>query len=64
MLQAYARWITRHAVAVLAGVGVVSLLAVAQIVDVREQALRLRIDTSIEQMLPTGDASRAFYDQV
>jgi predicted RND superfamily exporter protein len=64
MLQAYARWITQHAVAVLVGCGLVSLVAVAQIVDLREQALRLRIDTSIEQMLPTGDASRAFYDHV
>jgi hypothetical protein len=64
MLKAYASWITRHAVAVLVGCGLISLLAVAQIVDLRERALRLRIDTSTEQMLPSGDASRAFYDRV
>jgi predicted RND superfamily exporter protein len=64
MLHAYSSWITRHAVAVLVGCGLVSFLAVAQIIDLREGAVRLQIDTSIEQMLPSGDDSRAFYDHV
>jgi predicted RND superfamily exporter protein len=64
MLRAYSQAITRHAVLVLIAVALVSGLAVAAIVDVRTGALRLAIDTSIEQMLPSGDESRTFYDRV
>src|SRR5512134_2023549 len=63
MLRAYARWITGHAVLVLLGCALVTLLSLAQIVDFRTGAPRLLLDTSIEQMLPSGDESRAFYDR-
>lgn len=64
MLRAYARAVTRRAVWVLVGVGLATLLALAQIVDLRTGRPRLVIDTSFEQMLPSGDASRAYYDRV
>jgi predicted RND superfamily exporter protein len=64
MLRAYSRAVTRHAVWVLVGVALTTLLAVAQIVDLRTGRPRLVIDTSFEQMLPSGDESRAYYDRV
>jgi predicted RND superfamily exporter protein len=63
MLRAYARWVTGHAALVLAACALVTLLALAQIVDLRTGQPRLVLDTSIEQMLPSGDESRAFYDR-
>jgi len=63
MLKAYARWITGHAVLVLGVCAVATLVALAQIVDLRTGAPRPQLDTSIEQMLPSGDDSRAFYDR-
>jgi predicted RND superfamily exporter protein len=50
-------------VLVLVGCALVTLLALAQIVDFRTGVPRLQLDTSIEQMLPSGDESRAFYDR-
>jgi len=63
MLKAYARWITGHARLVLLACAVLTLAAVAEIVDLRTGRPRLQLDTSIEQMLPSGDESRAFYDR-
>ena len=64
MLKAYARWITSHAVLVLVMCALVTLLSISQIVDLRTGTLRLQLDTSIEQMLPSGDEDRAFYDRM
>jgi uncharacterized protein len=64
MLRALSQAVTRRAPLVLGAVAAVTLLALAQIVDVRTGRPRLVIDTSIEQMLPSGDASRAYYDRV
>jgi predicted RND superfamily exporter protein len=64
MLRAYSRAVTRHAVWVLVAVALTTLLAIAQIVDLRTGQPRLVIDTSFEQMLPSGDESRAYYDRV
>ena len=63
MLKGYARWVTGHAVIVLLLCAAATLVALAQIVDLRSGALRLQLDTSFEQMLPSGDESRAFYDR-
>jgi predicted RND superfamily exporter protein len=63
MLSAYSRWVTGHAVLVLVGCALLTLLALSQIVDLRTGQPRLQLDTSIEQMLPSGDESRAFYDR-
>jgi predicted RND superfamily exporter protein len=64
MLRAYSRVVTRHAVSVLVVVALTTLLAIAQIVDLGSGQPRLAIDTSFEQMLPSGDESRAYYDRV
>jgi predicted RND superfamily exporter protein len=63
MLKGYARWVTGHAVIVLLLCAAATGVALAQIVDLRSGALRLQLDTSFEQMLPSGDESRAFYDR-
>ena len=64
MLKAYARWVTGHAVLVLIASALVTVAALAELVDFRAGRLRLQIDTSIEQMLPSGDENRAFYDRM
>jgi predicted RND superfamily exporter protein len=63
MLKAYARWVTGHARLVLALCAALTLAALGQIVDLRTGMPQLQLDTSIEQMLPSGDESRAFYDR-
>ena len=62
--ESYARAITRHAVLVLVVTALVTAAAIAQLVDFRTGTLRLQIDTSIEQMLPSGDENRAYYDRM
>src|SRR5687767_6926421 len=64
MLRAFSQAVARHAPWVLVGVAAATALALAQIVDLRTGRPRLVIDTSIEQMLPSGDESRAYYDRV
>jgi predicted RND superfamily exporter protein len=64
MLRTLSQAVTRRAPLVLAAVAATTLLALAQIVDVRTGRPRLVIDTSIEQMLPSGDERRAVYDRV
>jgi len=64
MLRSYAQAITRHAVLVLVVTALVTAAAIARLVDFRTGTLRLQIDTSIEQMLPSGDENRAYYDRM
>jgi predicted RND superfamily exporter protein len=64
MLRALSQAVTRHAALVLLAIAAVTALALAQIVDLRTGRPRLVIDTSIEQMLPSGDESRALYDRI
>lgn len=63
MRAAYARFVTRHALAVVAVVVALTALAVTRILDVRALAPRLVLDTSIDSLLPTHDENRAFYDK-
>jgi predicted RND superfamily exporter protein len=49
---------------VLALIGLVTLLAVARVVDVRSGELRVAFDPSTNALLPEGDEERAFYDHV
>jgi predicted RND superfamily exporter protein len=44
-------------------VAALTALAITRIVDVRTLEPRLRLDPSIESLLPTGDENRAFYDK-
>ena len=71
MLDRYARFVTRHAGLVLAGVAIASALAFAAVVDVRAlaegrygEALRLVIDPAQDSLLPTDDEGRHFYDRI
>ncbi len=63
MLRAYAQWITRHAVLVLVVTGALSVYALMRVVDLRTGQLKLGLDTSIEQMLPSDDPDVQYYQQ-
>src|SRR5206468_3992257 len=54
-MDAFARWLTRHALAV-----VVANLAVTAVLG--HYALHIRIENSLESMLPTGDPKVAYYN--
>lgn len=45
-------------------VAAATLLAIAQIVDLRTGRPRLRIDPSVDALLPTDDPERLFYDRI
>jgi predicted RND superfamily exporter protein len=62
-MAAYARFLTRHARATLVVVALITVAALHGIVDLRSGALRLRVDPSIDQLLPQGDEERAFYER-
>ena len=53
LLKAYAQFVTRHAVAVVLIAAALTALAITRIVDVRTLEPRLRLDPSIESLLPT-----------
>ena len=63
MLRAYAQWITRHAVLVLVATAALSVYALTRVVDLRTGQLKLGLDTSIEQMLPSDDPDVQYYQQ-
>src|SRR5438477_151201 len=54
-MDAFARWLTRHALAV-----VVANLAVTAVLGL--YALHIRIENSLESMLPAGDPKVAYYN--
>ncbi len=57
LIATHPRW-------VLASLSFLTLLAVAQIVDLRTGALHLVIDPSLNRLLPVQDPARDFYDDV
>jgi predicted RND superfamily exporter protein len=63
VLKAYAQFVTRRAVAVVLIVTALTALAITRILDVRALQPRLRLDPSIESLLPIGDENRTFYDK-
>jgi predicted RND superfamily exporter protein len=63
VLKAYAQFVTRHAVAVILVVTGLTVLAISRIVDLRTLEPRLRLDPSIESLLPSADENRLFYDK-
>ena len=62
-MAGYAHFVTRHAKAILGVVALLTGVALHGIVDLRSGALRLRVDPSIDQLLPQGDEERAFYER-
>ena len=53
--------VTRHARLLLAVVGIITCLAILQLVDIRTGELQLQIDPSIERLLPPDDEAYLFY---
>jgi hydrophobe/amphiphile efflux-3 (HAE3) family protein len=56
------RWIAYHPRMVLLAVGVATLGAIAGIIDIPGRALRLKIETAVDKILPHGSPDRVFYD--
>lgn len=63
-MQRLAVWIATRPWTVLALSLLLSALAALTLVDPATRSLRLRIDPSIERLLPPGDAGRALYEDV
>ena len=57
------RAITNHPAWVLAGVLVLTIVALDGIVDLRTGELRLTVDPSIDRLLPDEDEGRTFYEK-
>jgi len=53
-----------HPLVVLAIVALLSVLAASQVYDLRTGALRLRIDPSLDRLLPPDDPDRRFYESM
>ncbi len=58
------RSIARHPWPWLLGLGLTTLLALLQLVDLRTGELRVRLDASTERMLPEEDAGKGYYDHI
>src|SRR3546814_16839303 len=63
-MQKFIAWIATHARTVLALSVLLSVLALAALIDPATHGLRLQIDPSIERLLPAANADRALYEQV
>jgi predicted RND superfamily exporter protein len=55
---------TRHPGRILAAVALLTLLALAGLVDPRSGELRLAIDPSVNRLLPERDPDRVFYEHI
>ena len=62
-MKAFARFVTRHPVAVLVAVALGTLLALQGLVDLRTGRPRVEVDPAIDRLLPEGDDERRFYDR-
>src|SRR3546814_14851845 len=63
-MQKFIAWIATHARTVVALSGLLSVLALAALIDPATHGLRLQIDPSIERLLPAANADRALYEQL
>lgn len=54
----------RHPIAVAIGTLLITLGAASQLVDLRSGAVRIRVDPSVNRLLPDEDADRLFYERV
>ncbi|MGH8596208.1 MAG: hypothetical protein ACREXT_06085, partial [Gammaproteobacteria bacterium] len=58
----FARFITKHPVALIALLVAVTVVALHGIVDLKTREFRLRVDPALARLLPEGDDERRFYD--
>jgi predicted RND superfamily exporter protein len=63
-MKRYARLVTRHPIAALVAIALLSLAALHGVVDLRHGRLRLEIDPAIDRLLPDQDEERLFYEHV
>lgn len=64
LLDGICRAIVGHPFIVLLGLGLVTLLAILQIVDVGNRRLRLQLDSSLNRLMPDDDDDRRFYEKI
>ena len=62
--EAFAAWILGHRARTAAGLVLTTIVALAGIVDPLSLEPRLRIDPSLNEMLPEDDAARRFYEEL
>lgn len=62
--DAYAAWILEHRRSVAASLVLLTLLSLVGLVDPFSGSPRLRIDPSLNEMLPADDASRLFHEEL
>lgn len=63
-MDRFVRLVTARPWLTVGAVLAVTLLAALQVVDPRSGELRLRIDPSVERLLPRGDETRLLYEEV
>jgi predicted RND superfamily exporter protein len=63
-MEAFANYITQRPMAILAVIAGLTLGAFLQIVDPQTMTLRLRVDPSIDRLLPEDDDERRYYEYV
>ena len=62
--DSFSRWILGHRVQVAAGLVLLTLVAAAGIYDPVHRVPRIRIDPSLNEMLPAHDPARRFYEEL
>jgi predicted RND superfamily exporter protein len=62
--DSFSRWVLGHRVLVAAGLVALTLVAAAGIYDPIAGAPRIRIDPSLNEMLPSDDPARRFYEEL
>ncbi len=62
--DSFSRWILAHRAWVAAGLALLTLLAAAGIYDPIRGQPRIRIDPSLNEMLPADDPARRFYEEL
>jgi hypothetical protein len=61
-LERFAGFVTRHALAILAALLGLTIVAVAQIVDLRSGTLLLGFDPSVSALFPKESPGREYYE--
>ncbi|TJY62055.1 cyclic nucleotide-binding domain-containing protein [Sinimarinibacterium sp. CAU 1509] len=63
-MQRLILWLSSHPLVVIAATLLLSFAAALCLIDPRDASLRLKVDPSLERLLPTQDDDRALFDRV
>ena len=62
-MQWFANFVTGRPLRLLLAIGLLTLVGLQGMVDLRSGEIKLTIDPALERLLPEGDAERLFYDR-